>query len=63
LRPSDVERGFVDGADEDVGERVNRLARAQLDEIDDATTFISIDRPDTVADAFLKVIAESHHTR
>jgi pimeloyl-ACP methyl ester carboxylesterase len=39
----------------------NTFPRARLDEIDDATTFISIDRPDTVADAILKVIAESRH--
>jgi len=33
---------------------------AQLDEIADATTFVSIDRPDTVASAIRDVLAKSH---
>src|SRR5690349_17930363 len=33
---------------------------AQLDEIPDATTFVSIDRPDTVASAIRDVLATSH---
>jgi len=34
--------------------------RAQLDEIPDATTFVSIDRPDTVISAVRDVLATSH---
>jgi len=34
------------------------LPRAQLTEVEDATTFVSIDRPDAVVDAIVGVIAE-----
>jgi|SRR5215469_7654652 len=34
--------------------------RARLDEVADATTFVSIDRPDTVANAVSDVLAKSH---
>jgi pimeloyl-ACP methyl ester carboxylesterase len=34
--------------------------RAQLDEVADATTFVSIDRPDAVVNAVRDVLAESH---
>ncbi len=37
--------------------------RAQLDEIGDATTFVSIDRPDAVASAVRDVLAKSHTER
>jgi pimeloyl-ACP methyl ester carboxylesterase len=34
--------------------------RAQLDEVADATTFVSIDRPDAVVSAVRDVLARSH---
>jgi len=34
--------------------------RARLDEVADATTFVSIDRPDTVVNAVRDVLAKSH---
>jgi pimeloyl-ACP methyl ester carboxylesterase len=34
--------------------------QAQLDEVTDATTFVSIDRPDTVVSAVRDVLTRSH---
>ena len=36
------------------------FGQAQLDEVADATTFVSIDRPDTVVSAVKDVLATSH---
>jgi pimeloyl-ACP methyl ester carboxylesterase len=46
----------------DLGRRLAAtFPNAQLDEIDDATTFVSIDRPDAVVDAVRDVLVQAPH--